>query len=179
MNDNFYLSELLGSIRKETTVERYLPLADCGETLLSVLRTYGASRRDDVTPQIMEQAAAACGEETARLFSRFLHLYDFKPQKLREIATFENTEKYDVLAGLLHLPGVRLLRAQLYCDCGITLEVLAEKPCEEIRETIRAVIERDGRKEIVPLPKEVNCHRVVAAMLLHTENEGAGSALPQ
>jgi hypothetical protein len=49
----------------------------------------------------------------------------------------------------------------------VTLEILAEKPTEEIRTMVRDYIEREGRREIVPLSKEVNCHKEVAKMILH------------
>ena len=35
---------------------------------------------------------------------------------------------------------------------------------------VRDYIQRENRAEIVPQPKEVNCHRAVAKMILHTED---------
>jgi hypothetical protein len=107
------------------------------------------------------------GAEITGLFTRYLHLYDFKKEKLREIRQYQGTERYDPLAGLLRLPGVRILRAELYYNSGVTLEILAEKPTDEIRTMVRDYIEREGRREIVPLSKEVNCHKEVAKMILH------------
>ena len=76
-------------------------------------------------------------------------------------------KEYDNLAGLLRLPGVRLLRAKLYHNSGITLEVLAEKSTEDIRNIVSEYIKRENREEIIPQPKEVNCHREVSKMILH------------
>ncbi len=35
---------------------------------------------------------------------------------------------------------------------------------------VRDYIQRENRAEIVPQTKEVNCHRAVAKMILHTED---------
>lgn len=77
---------------------------------------------------------------------------------------------YDTLAELLRLPGVRILRAELYFNSGVTLEVLAEKSSEDIRNMVSDYIQRENCSEIIPQPKEVNCHREVAKMILHTNN---------
>lgn len=167
MCDNFYLDDLLGSLRKETTVERYWKLIPMKDRLLEYLHGQGAALRDDVTDERLNDLGANYGQETARLLRRFLHLYDFNRAKLREIEDLRGTERYDTLADLLRLPGVRLLRAELYRASGVTLQVLAEKPTEEIRDMMRACVERENRPESVPFPKEVNCHREVAKMILH------------
>lgn len=169
MTDNFYIEDLILSVRKETTMERYLPLAEHREELLAVMRENGIVFRDDVTDAVLQKVGVTCGETVARLFARFIHIYDFNRQKLRDIKAYEGTEAYEPLAGLLRLPGVRLLRAELYYHSGVTLQTFAEKTTEEIRDMVRVCIEREHRTEIVPLPKEVNCHREVAKMILHTE----------
>ncbi len=170
MTDNFYIEDLILSIRKETTMERYLPLAAHRDELLSLMREKKIVLRDDVTDEAMKRIGETCGEETARLFARFLHLYDFKTEKLREIRQYEGTARYDALADLLRLPGVRSLRAELYFHSGVTLRTLAEKPTAEIQTMVREYIAREHRTEIVPLTKEVNCHKEVAKMILHAEN---------
>jgi len=79
---------------------------------------------------------------------------------------------------LLRLPGVRLLRAELFFYSGVTIETLAEKTTDEIRNMIRDYIQRENRTEIVPQPKEVNCHRAVAKMLLRTNSRQRKTARP-
>lgn len=169
MTDNFYIEDLILSVRKETTMERYLPLAEHREELLAVMRENGIVFRDDVTDAVLQKVSMTCGETVARLFARFIHIYDFNRQKLRDIRAYEDTEAYEPLAGLLRLPGVRLLRAELYYHSGVTLKTLAESTTEEIRGMVQAYITREHRTETVPLPKEVNCHRAVAKMILHIE----------
>lgn len=167
MTDNFYIEDLLLSVSRETTVERYLPLAACRDELLGLMREEGIVFRDDVTDAAIGKIGDRCGTDTALLFARFIHIYDFKPEKLREIRSYEGTEAYATLAGLLCLPGVRVLRAALYCNSGVSLQTLATHSTEEIQDAVRAYIAREHRSETVPLTKEVNCHRAVAKMILH------------
>ena len=154
-SDDFYIEDLILSIRKETTSVRYLPLAEYREELSALMRENGVTFRDEITDGILRKIADKCGESVAGLFARFIHIYDFNEKKLRDIREYEGTEGYDTLAELLRLPGVRLLRAELYFYSGVTLR------------SLREYIEREKRTEIVPLTKEVNCHREVAKMILH------------
>lgn len=167
MNDNFYLSDLLGSIREDTTMERYWKLIPVRDELICELDRLGVVFRDDVTEEVLGKLADRFGEDTVRLLARFLHIYDFSKAKLKDIRQIEDAEEYAALADLLRLPGVRLLRAQLYYSSGVTLEVLYDTPTEEIQSMVRRYVEREGRAESVPFAKEINCHREVAKMILH------------
>lgn len=167
MCDNFYMEDLLLSLREETTMERYCPLIPYRENLLCFLKAQGVIFRDDITDDIMEKIGDSFGAEAARLFARFIHIYDFNKAKLREIRQYSGTEQYALLSQLLRLPGVRILRAELYYNSGITLETLANESAAVIRDRIGQYIRREHRPETVPFAKEVNCHREVAKMILH------------
>ena len=167
MDDNFYLVDLLGSLREDTIMERYWPLIPIRKELLRYLAELGLVFRDDVTEGVLSALEERFGAEPVRLFARFLHLYDFNPVKLRELKQVADPSEAAALSELLRLPGVKLLRAGVYYHSGVTLNILAEKSTEEIREMVRAYLERENRPETVPFPKEVNCHRAVAQMLLH------------
>ena len=169
MNDNYYMDDLIGSLEKDIVMERYFPLIDHKEELTAILIKNGVVRKDLVSDAVIEEVRIMLGETVSGLFDRFIHIYDFNKSKLREIKDYVGKKEYDDLAGLLRLPGVRLLRAELYFNSGVTLEVLAEKSTEDIRDMVRDYIQRENRSEIVPQPKEVNCHREVAKMILHTE----------
>ena len=169
MNDNYYMDDLIGSLEKDIVMERYFPLIDHKEELTAILIKNGVVRKDQVSDAVIEEVRIMLGETVSGLFARFIHIYDFNKSKLREIKDYVGKKEYDDLAGLLRLPGVRLLRAELYFNSGVTLEVLAEKSTEDIRDMVRDYIQRENRSEIVPQPKEVNCHREVAKMILHTE----------
>ena len=167
MDDNFYLADLLGSLREDTTMERYWPLIPIREELLRYLTEQGLVFRDDVTDAVMEALTGRFGEDTVRLFRRCLHLYDFNPAKLRELKQVTDPSEAAALSELLRLPGVKLKRAGVYYHSGVTLRMLAEQSTEEIRDSVRAYLTRENRTETAPFPKEVNCHRAVAKMLLH------------
>ena len=169
MNDNYYMDDLIGSLERNIVMERYFPLIDHKEELTAILIKNGVVRKDQVSDAVIEEVRIMLGETVSGLFARFIHIYDFNKSKLREIKDYVGKKEYDDLAGLLRLPGVRLLRAELYFNSGVTLEVLAEKSTEDIRDMVRDYIQRENRSEIVPQPKEVNCHREVAKMILHTE----------
>lgn len=167
MDDNFYLADLLGSLREDTTMERYWSLIPHRDALLDFLTGQGLVFRDDVTEGVLTALEERFGEDTVRLFRRFLHLYDFNPVKLRELRQVADPAEAAALAELLRLPGVKLRRAGVYYHSGVTLNVLAGKSTEEIRDMVREWLSRESRPETVPFPKEVNCHRAVAEMLLH------------
>lgn len=171
MNDNYYMDDLIGSLERDVVMERYYPLIDHKGELTAILNKAGVIRKDQISDAVTEDIRMMLGNAVAGLFIRFIHIYDFNKSKLREIKDYIGTEKYDALAALLRLPGVRLLRAELYFNSGVTLEVLSEKSTEDIRNMVSDYIRRENRPEIVPQPKEVNCHREVAKMILHTEDQ--------
>lgn len=171
MTDNYYMNDLIGSLKKDVVMERYYPLIDYKENLISLLSESGIIRRDQISDAVIDHIRAKTGDDIARLFARFIHIYDFNKSKLRDIKSYIGTDSYEILEGLVRLPGVRLLRAELYLRSGITLKTLAEKSTEEIRDMVSSYIQRENRPEIVPLPKEVNCHREVAKMILHADSE--------
>ena len=170
MNDNFFLDDLIGSLEEDIVMKRYYPLIDYKEELSAILNKAGVARKDQVSDKIIEDIRMMLGEVVSGLFFRFIHIYDFNESKLSEIKGYAGTKEYDALAALLRLPGVRLLRAELYFNSSVTLEVLAEKSTEDIRNMVSDYIRRENRPEIIPQPKEVNCHREVAKMILHTDN---------
>lgn len=169
MNDNYFMEDLIGSLERNIVMDRYDPLIGYKGELSAILTKNGIVRKDQVSDAVIEEIRDMLGEDVSGLFARFIHIYDFNRSKLREIKGYAGKKEQDVLAGLLRLPGVRLLRAELYWKSGVTLEVLAEKSTEEIRSMVRDYIQRENRVQIAPQPKEVNCHRAVAKMILHTD----------
>lgn len=168
MNDNYYMDDLINSLRMDVVMERYYPLINHKEELIAILNKAGVIRKNQVSESVIEDIKKTLGEYISISFARFIHIYDFNKSKLGDIKDYAGKKEYDDLAGLLRLPGVRLLRAKLYYNSGISLEVLAEKTTEEIRSMVGDYIKRENREEIIPQPKEVNCHREVARMILHT-----------
>ena len=167
MSDNFYIEDLICSLREDTVPERYYKLIRIRGELLACLKAHGAVFRDDVTDGMLTAIGETFGADVSRLFARYLHIFDFAPSKLKEIPYACETAEYATLAELMRLPGVRLLRAELYFHSGVTLEDLAERSTDEIREKVSEYVTREKRGETVPFVKEVNCHRATARMILH------------
>ena len=168
MNDNYYINDLITSIKRDVVLERYYPLINYKEELTVFLNKAGVIRKNEVSEAVIKDIEKVLGEDIACIFARFIHIYDFNKSKLNDIKDYLGTKEYDSLAELLRLPGVRLLRAKLYYNSGITLDVLAKKSTEDIRNMVNEYIQREKREEIIPQIKEVNCHREVAKMILHT-----------
>jgi len=170
MNDNYYMDDLINSLKEEIVMKRYYPLITHKGRLIEILNSIGVVRKEQVSDAVLQNIRALLGDDVSRLFARFIHIYDFNPSKLREIKGYAGTKEYDVLSDLMRLPGVRVLRAELYFNSGVTLETLSEKSTTDIRDMVSEYIHRENRSEIIPQPKEVNCHREVARMILHTDN---------
>ena len=171
MNDNYFMDDLISSLKKDVVMERYYPLIEYKEDLLAILNKAGIVRKKQVSESLIENISEVLGKDVSARFARFIHIYDFNKAKLGDIKDYVGMKEYDDLAGLLRLPGVRALRAKLYFNSGITLEVLVEKTTEDIRTMIGDYIRREKRKEIVPQPKEVNCQREVAKMIIHASEQ--------
>ena len=151
-------------------MQRYYPLINYKEELTRILNKARVVRKNDVSDTVIEDIKKTLGKDISNSFASFIHIYDFNKAKLYEIKDYVGKKEYVELSGLLRLPGVRLLRAELYFHSGVTLELLAEKSTEDIRDMEGAYIQREHRSEIIPQPKEVNCHRAVAKMILHTDS---------
>lgn len=74
-NDNFFVEDLLLSIREETTMERYRKLVPVRDALLSYLKDQGVLFRDDVTEEVLNGLSDSFGTDITALLSRFLHIY--------------------------------------------------------------------------------------------------------
>ncbi len=170
MNDNYFIDDLIAFLDRDVVMERYYPLIEYKRELTDILNNAGAVRKDQVSAATIEDIRTALGDDASALFARYIHIYDFNKSKLREIKDSIGTDRYNALAELMRLPGVRLLRAELYFNSGVTLLTLAEKSVDEIRYMVGYYIKNANRVEIIPQPKEVNCHRAVAKMILHTES---------
>ena len=85
-----------------------------------------------------------------------------KTPELRENLTrktgieMERILEYVKLSDLSRMPGMKGIRARLYCDAGVdTVEKLASWDPQELREMLIKFVEETGFDGIAPLPKEV------------------------
>jgi hypothetical protein len=68
----------------------------------------------------------------------------------------ERILEYVKLSDLSRMPGMKGIRARLYCDAGVdTVEKLASWDPQELREMLIKFVEETGFDGIAPLPKEV------------------------
>ena len=93
MKDNYYMSDLLASVRKDTTPERYLPLMEVREALSSFLLERGIVRRPQVTSELLTEISERFGIAAAKLLAGLMHIYDFNPVKLKDIRAYEGHGK--------------------------------------------------------------------------------------
>ena len=77
MNDNYFMEDLIGSLERDVVMERYYPLMEYKGELTAILDKAGVIRKDQISDEVMEDIRVALGEAVSRLFSRFIHIYDF------------------------------------------------------------------------------------------------------
>lgn len=105
--------------------------------------------------------------ELANLFRQFLVMYDAKEAKLKEIdKVAANEAEAAAFRQLYLLPGVKAVRAKLYCDSGYTSlsEIAAALPEQIILDTSALILSQNLPLK-PPLPKEVRTHIAVAKAL--------------
>ena len=161
INPDYKISSLAFLLDKSCVPERYFPLAEYKDILVSL----GCGRKSDLeTLPASKLVSAGFPEIYIPLLKRFLSLYDPKKDKFKEIEkAFLSPEEKAACRELFHLPGVKLTRAMLYYRAGYkTLTSVASATVEEIREKTASAIKEYSLSCIVPLPKEIRTHIAVA-----------------
>lgn len=195
--DNYYLDDLIDSIDLNSTLSRYYPLIEFKEQLKKTLKENNIIRKEEYNSEKLKDLFR---EDIIRLFSFAIHLYDFKPRKLKELDFIDpiiidelnsikinnsgdfilyylsNKDKkyqyfYDI-CNLMRLPGVKGIRAKLYYDCGFkSFDDFVCKKAEDIQKIISDFINENERKESCPLPKEISTHIAVAKIIKGINDE--------
>lgn len=158
---------------KSCLPERFFPLIPYRDALLSGLPAAGCRTKNDAAA-LPDDTLIGLGlpdETTVRLFRRFLALYDPDPRKFREIdKVTTDPDERAAFRELYCLPGVKAVRAALYCRSGYrTLADLADTTAEAVIERTARTITEQQLACIVPLPKEVRTHIAVAKSFLWTQ----------
>ncbi|MCQ2430790.1 MAG: hypothetical protein MJ192_10730 [Clostridia bacterium] len=166
INTNYRIDALSVLLDPGCLSERYAPLIPYKERLITGLKALGCRTKHDaeLLPDDVLLGLGLPDAGVVRLFRRFLTIYDVSPQKLREIdkVTADPAERA-AFRELYCLPGVKQIRASLYCRAGYeTLQSVADASVEEILTRTAQVIAEDSLSCIVPLPKEVRTHIAVA-----------------
>ncbi len=155
---------------EDCLMERYAPLLAHKERLLTGLRRQGCRTKSDAAA-LSDAVFAQMGVDDPALlllFRRFLTIYDPSPAKFREIEKVCADEKERAaFRELYHLPGVKAIRAALYCRAGYTrLEDFAGASEKDVLEKTARTIAQEHLSCAVPLPKEVRTHIAVARAFL-------------
>ena len=169
MNADYCIGALDILLDVDCLPARYAPLVPYKHALIAGLYDLGCVRKADVEALDDEALLRLLSDAgLVRLFRRFLALYDLAPQKFREIDSVAQDEtERAAFRELYCLPGVRSVRAALYCRAGYrTLSDFTAATVEDVRARTALVISRDGFDCIVPLPKEVRTHIAVARAFL-------------
>ena len=166
INTDYPIEALDILLNRDCLTARYCPLIKYKAALLAELQKLGCRTKSDVQ-KLTDEALMQTGlndTDTVALFRGFLAMYDPKPQKFREITKLcTDPEEISAFTELYHLPGVKYVRASLYCRSGYSsLADIAAATAYDIHEKTALTIEREDLTCIVPLPKEVRTHIAVA-----------------
>lgn len=170
IDTNYPIGALSILLDRGCLIERYYPLISCRDALLTNLPLLGCRTKNDAAG-LSDETLLGIGlpdRTAAKLLRRFFALYDTDPKKFREIekAAADPAERA-AFRELYHLPGVRAIRAGLYCRAGYdTLRKIADAAPEEIIKRSALVIQADHLSCAVPLPKEARTHVAVARAFL-------------
>lgn len=166
LNTDYPIEALDWLLKEDCVLARYYPLIPYKTILIERLSEMGCRTKTDCMKQT-DQALLAAGLENiamVQLFKAFLTMYDIRPGKLKEIASFCCDEAVvPHLQELYHLPGVQKNRASLYYRAGYrSLADIAVATPEEIIEKTNHVIKNENLKVKAPFLKEAKTHIAVA-----------------
>ncbi|MCQ2425557.1 MAG: hypothetical protein MJ070_05375 [Lachnospiraceae bacterium] len=153
-------------LKKDCLLDRYHPLIDGKEKLITGLKALGCLKKSDIAgiPDADLMRIGLKDPDAIGLFRRFLTLYDPDPRKFREIpALVSDPAEREAFTGLYHLPGVKYSRAKLYYLSGYrTLVMFTVTDADEILSKTARTIAENKLSCSVPLPKEARTHIAVA-----------------
>lgn len=154
-------------LERDCILERYYGLIPYKKKLIESLIGRGYLTKNDCALASNETLIASGLPDSAAvgMFRAFLSLYDHRGKGARDIVDPEckSPEEIAAMIVLMRLPGVKSVRAELYCRCGITsLADLAESNADELREKIVGLIAEKGLRCSPPQPKELRTQIAVA-----------------
>lgn len=170
IDTNYAVEALELLLCKDCLTERYYPLIPYKDALIKGLLLLGCRTKNEAAmlsdDEFKELGLAA--PELIGLLRRFFTIYDPKPQKFWEIPwVTDDPYRQSILRELFLLPGVKLIRADLYYRSGYrSLEDFAKAAPQEILEKTADTIREQDLPCSRPLPKEVRTHIAVAKAFL-------------
>lgn len=166
---DYRIEALAVLLNEDCLLQRYTPLIPYRDTLMENLSRNRVHTKAACLA-LSDDALLSMGlpsAEMVTLFRHFLVMYDAKESKMKEIEKVAADEAQAVSFRALYLlPGVKAVRAGLYCDAGYdSLRKIASASAEQIiRDTSHLILQK-GLSLKAPLPKEVRTHIAVAKAL--------------
>lgn len=165
IDTNYRIENLRLLLNEDCLAERYYPLIAYKEKLIAECQSQNVKTKNEFA-ECSDEKLREMGldEGTIRLLRKFLTIYEPNEQKFKEIEKITTDEaERKAFYELYHLPGVKQVRATLYYRSGYrTLKELAVSTEEEVLARTKKTIEEQNLSCIVPLPKEVRTHIVIA-----------------
>lgn len=156
-------------LNENCILQRYYPLIPYKGILMDNLRNINCSSKSAcmALPNETLIEIGLPNSEYVNLFRRFLVMYDVSDSKFRDIdAIAGNETEAKAFRELYLLPGVKSIRARLYCESGYgSLSKIACALPEQIIGDTSDLINRKGLSIKAPLLKEVRTHIAVAKTL--------------
>lgn len=167
VNHNYNSKKILILLNENCITARFYPLIPYKQKLVDFFISKGIETRDEVLQlsdlQLLEAGLPDTG--IIGLFRHFLRLYDYKGKGIKDISDVENRSEEEIQSflELMHLPGVKNIRANLYYCCGLkSMQDFADAEAEILQKKIAAVIEEKGLEYSCPLLKELRTQIAVA-----------------
>lgn len=167
-NSNYLIQGIEVLLHEDRILKCYVPLIPYAQQLVQGLLSIGCKTRDDCLVR-SDDAFVSSGlpADLTSLFRRFLTMYDYKGKGIKDIpdAAGRTAEEVAALLELMRLPGVKLIRAQLYYHCGLrSLVDFAASDAVSLQAHIAEVIAQDKLPCSTPLPKELRTQIAVAKL---------------
>lgn len=163
---NYKTEGILCLINEDCMLKCFYPLIPIKDIIVQGLLKEGAKTKEECL-KLSDDALISAGipENLIPLFRRFLCHYDYKGKGIKDIpeANGKTAEELRSLIELMHLPGVKAVRAQLYYRCGLTsLDQFAAYDVQALLDRISSVIKAELLPFSVPFPKELRTQIAVA-----------------
>ncbi len=171
VNHNYNIKKILILLNENCIIARYYPLIQYKQKLVDFFISSGIETRDHCL-QLSDTQLYEAGlpdSQTISLFRHFLKLYDYKGKGIKDISDTENRSQEEIqsLLELMHLPGVKNIRANLYYHCGLkSLQDFANAEAQALQDKIASVIREEVLEYSCPLLKELRTQIAVAKALV-------------
>ncbi len=182
ISSNYRVEDMDILLNQDGILKRYYPLITYKRILIENLLKRGLLTKDDcksLTDSELLQVGLP-DQDMAQLFRSFLTLYDYKGKGIKDIPNIEAKSDaiVDALLELMHLPGVKSIRAEVYYQCGFkSLHDFTLFSAEQMKDIITDTITRELLPYSPPALKELRTQIAVAKVFTTYETNKEESDL--